>query len=64
MAMPGTGSAGMEAVFVNLLEPGDKVIICVHGLFGERMVDIAGRIGCSVVTVESAWGEHIDPGKS
>jgi alanine-glyoxylate transaminase / serine-glyoxylate transaminase / serine-pyruvate transaminase len=63
MAMPGTGSAGMEAVFVNLLEPGDKVIICVHGLFGERMVDIAGRIGCSVVTVESAWGEPIDPGK-
>lgn len=63
MAMPGTGSAGMEAVFVNLLEPGDKVIICVHGLFGERMVDIAGRIGCSVVTVESAWGEHIDPEK-
>jgi alanine-glyoxylate transaminase / serine-glyoxylate transaminase / serine-pyruvate transaminase len=63
MAMPGTGSAGMEAVFVNLLEPGDKVIICVHGLFGERMVDIAGRIGCSVVTVESTWGEHIDPEK-
>ena len=63
MAMPGTGSAGMEAVFVNLLEPGDKVIICVHGLFGERMVDIAGRIGCSVVKVESAWGEPIDPGK-
>ncbi len=63
MAMSGTGSAGMEAVFVNLLEPGDKVIICVHGLFGERMVDIAGRIGCSVVKVESAWGEPIDPGK-
>jgi alanine-glyoxylate transaminase / serine-glyoxylate transaminase / serine-pyruvate transaminase len=63
MAMPGTGSAGMEAVFVNLLEPGDKVIICVHGLFGERMVDIAGRIGCDIVTVESAWGEHIDPEK-
>lgn len=61
MAMPGTGSAGMEAVFVNLLEPGDKVMICVHGLFGERMVDMAERIGCSVVVVESPWGEHIAP---
>lgn len=61
MAMPGTGSAGMEAVFVNLLEPGDKVIICVHGLFGERMVDMAGRIGCNIVTIEAPWGEHIAP---
>ena len=61
MAMPGTGSAGMEAVFVNLLEPGDKVIICVHGLFGERMVDMAGRIGCEIVTVEAPWGETVDP---
>ncbi len=63
MAMPGTGSAGMEAVFVNLLEPNDKVIICVHGLFGERMVDVVSRIGCKVVTVEAAWGEHIEPEK-
>lgn len=61
MAMPGTGSAGMEAVYVNLLEPGDKVIICVHGLFGERMVDMAERIGCNIVTVDSPWGEHIEP---
>jgi len=59
MAMPGTGSSGMEAVFVNLLEPGDKVIICVHGLFGERMVDMADRIGCAAVVVEAPWGEHI-----
>jgi len=61
MAMPGTGSAGMESVFVNLLEPGDKVIICVHGLFGERMVDVVERIGCEVVRVDAPWGSHIDP---
>jgi len=61
MAMPGTGSAGMESVFVNLLEPGDKVIICVHGLFGERMVDVVERIGCKVVRVDAPWGNHIDP---
>jgi alanine-glyoxylate transaminase / serine-glyoxylate transaminase / serine-pyruvate transaminase len=61
MAMPGTGSAGMEAVFVNLLEPGDRVIICVHGLFGERMVDVVDRIGCEVVRVDAPWGNHIDP---
>lgn len=61
MAMPGTGSAGMEAVFVNLLEPGDKVVICVHGLFGERMVDVVDRIGCEVVRIDAPWGAHIDP---
>lgn len=61
IAMPGTGSSGMETLFVNLLEPGDKVIICVSGLFGERMVDMAGRIGCDIVTVDSPWGEHIAP---
>jgi len=63
MSMPGTGSAGMETVFVNLLEPGDKAIICVHGLFGERMVDVAQRTGSEVVTVDSPWGHHIEPGK-
>jgi len=63
MSMPGTGSAGMETVFVNLLEPGDKAIICVHGLFGERMVDVAQRTGSEVVTVDSPWGNHIEPEK-
>lgn len=61
MCMPGTGSAGMEAVFVNLLEPGDKAIICVHGLFGERMADVAGRTGAEVVIVEAPWGEAVRP---
>lgn len=59
MSMPGTGSAGMETVFVNLLEPGDKIIVCVHGLFGERMADVAGRTGARVITVNAPWGEAV-----
>lgn len=57
----GTGSAGMETVFVNMIEPGDKVIVGVNGLFGERMVDVAGRCGAEVVGVTADWGKPIDP---
>ncbi|HHY59536.1 MAG TPA: alanine--glyoxylate aminotransferase family protein [Clostridia bacterium] len=56
-----TGSAGMETVFVNLIEPGDKALICVNGLFGERMTDVAARCGAEVTRVEAPWGEAIDP---
>lgn len=59
VAMPGTGSAGMETVFVNLLEPGDKVLVGVNGLFGQRMVDVAERCGAEVITVEAGWGDII-----
>ncbi|MBW1972348.1 MAG: alanine--glyoxylate aminotransferase family protein, partial [Deltaproteobacteria bacterium] len=59
----GTGSAGMETSFVNFIEPGDKVIIGVCGLFGERMVDVAERLKANVVKVESNWGEIISPEK-
>lgn len=55
------GSAGMEASLVNLLEPGDEAIICVHGVFGGRMVDIVERCGAKVIKVEAPWGEAIDP---
>jgi alanine-glyoxylate transaminase/serine-glyoxylate transaminase/serine-pyruvate transaminase len=55
-----TGSAGMEAVLVNLLEPGDHAVICVNGVFGGRMVEIARRAGAEVTTVEVPWGEVID----
>jgi len=57
----GTGSAGMEACFVNLLEPGDLAIVGVNGLFGERMCDVATRCGAEVVRVEAAWGRTLDP---
>jgi alanine-glyoxylate transaminase/serine-glyoxylate transaminase/serine-pyruvate transaminase len=56
-----TGSAGMEACLVNLLEPGDTAIIGVNGVFGARMVDIVERCGATPVTVEAPWGRIIEP---
>ncbi len=55
------GSAGMETCLVNLLEPGDEAVICIHGVFGGRMTDIAERCGATVTKVEAPWGEPIDP---
>ncbi|HZR85009.1 MAG TPA: alanine--glyoxylate aminotransferase family protein [Candidatus Binatia bacterium] len=56
-----TGSAGMEAALVNLLEPGDGAVICVNGAFGGRMAEIARRAGAQVTTVEVPWGDVLDP---
>src|SRR5215510_5335195 len=56
----GTGSAGMEFCFVNLLEPGDEVVIGVNGVFGGRMVDVAERCGAKVIKVEAPWGRIIE----
>jgi alanine-glyoxylate transaminase/serine-glyoxylate transaminase/serine-pyruvate transaminase len=61
LPISGTGSAGMEAAFVNLVEPGDPVVIGVNGVFGERMCDVAGRCGAEVVRVDAAWGTALDP---
>ncbi len=58
-AVSGTGSAGMEAALVNVLEPGDKAIVCVNGVFGGRMAEVASRAGAEVVRVESEWGAII-----
>lgn len=57
----GTGSAGMEAMVTNLIEPGDRVVCGIHGLFGERMADELQRHGAEVVRVEAEWGRAIDP---
>lgn len=57
----GTGSAGMEAAFVNVVRPGDVVVVGVNGVFGERMCDVAERCGAQVVRVEAAWGSPLDP---
>jgi len=57
------GSAGMEACFVNLLEPGETVIVCVNGVFGARMKDCVERLGGVAVAVEDPWGEPVDPDK-
>jgi alanine-glyoxylate transaminase/serine-glyoxylate transaminase/serine-pyruvate transaminase len=56
-----TGSAGMEACFVNLVELGAPVVVGVNGVFGERMCDVAARCGADVVRVEAPWGQPIDP---
>ena len=57
----GTGSAGMETCLVNLVEPGDKVLVCVNGVFGTRMCDIVGRIGGELMRVDFPWGKAVDP---
>jgi len=61
LPLSATGSAGMEAVLVNLLEPGDGAVICQNGVFGGRMAEIARRAGAKVTTVEVPFGEVIDP---
>lgn len=57
MAVSGTGSAGMECALVNMIEPGDSVVIAVNGVFGGRMVDVASRAGAKVHQVNRPWGE-------
>lgn len=61
MAISGTGSAGMEATVVNLIEPGDAMVVCVNGVFGGRMADVAERAGAKVTKVEKPWGEVYSP---
>ena len=60
-AVSATGSAGMEAAVVNLIEPGDSMVVCVNGVFGQRMSDVANRAGAKVTTVERPWGEVFSP---
>ena len=59
LPISGTGSAGLEACIVNLVEPGDEVVIGVNGVFGTRLVDVATRAGATVVTAEAPWGEIV-----
>jgi alanine-glyoxylate transaminase/serine-glyoxylate transaminase/serine-pyruvate transaminase len=55
-----TGMAGMETCFVNLVEPGDRVVLCVIGFFGQRMVEVASRTGAELTVLERPWGEVFD----
>ena len=57
----GTGSAGMEAALVNVLSPGDTVVVGVNGVFGGRMCDVADRCGAEIVPVAAEWGKPLDP---
>jgi alanine-glyoxylate transaminase/serine-glyoxylate transaminase/serine-pyruvate transaminase len=63
MPMSGTGSAGMEACFVNLVEPGDRVLVLTNGVFGKRMEDVAARLGACVDSLEFTWGTPVLPDK-
>jgi alanine-glyoxylate transaminase/serine-glyoxylate transaminase/serine-pyruvate transaminase len=62
-AVSGPGSVGMETCFVNLVEPGDKVVVCRNGVFGGRMIENVQRFGGVAVVVEDTWGEPVDPQK-
>jgi alanine-glyoxylate transaminase/serine-glyoxylate transaminase/serine-pyruvate transaminase len=62
-AVSGPGSVGMETCFVNLVEPGDKVVVCRNGVFGGRMIENVQRFGGTAVVVEDTWGEPVDPQK-
>ena len=57
------GSAGMEACFVNLVEPGDEVVVCRNGVFGDRMRENVERVGGTPIVVDDAWGDPVDPAK-
>jgi alanine-glyoxylate transaminase/serine-glyoxylate transaminase/serine-pyruvate transaminase len=57
MAISGTGSAGQEATVVNLIEPGERVLVCINGVFGGRLADMAERAGGEVTKIERPWGE-------
>jgi alanine-glyoxylate transaminase / serine-glyoxylate transaminase / serine-pyruvate transaminase len=59
----GPGSAGMEACFVNLVEPGEKIVICRNGVFGGRMQENAIRLGAQPILVDDDWGQPVDPHK-
>jgi len=61
MAVSATGSAGMESAVVNLIEPGDRMVVCVNGVFGARMADVAARAGAQVTRVDRPWGEVFSP---
>jgi alanine-glyoxylate transaminase/serine-glyoxylate transaminase/serine-pyruvate transaminase len=63
MPVSAPGSAGMETCFVNLVQPGDKVVVCQNGVFGGRMKENVERCAGSAVMVEDAWGSPVDPDK-
>jgi len=60
LPVSGPGTAGMESCFANLLEPGDPILICRNGAFGQRMVEMSQRIGAKVEVVDQDWGRAVD----
>ena len=60
-ASPGTGTSGMETCVANLVEPGDKVLVCVHGYFGDRLRQMVDRQGAEITLIEEEYGKPTDP---
>jgi len=63
LPVSGTGTAGMETAMFNVVEPGDKVLVCVNGYFGERMCDMAQRCGGELIRLDTEWGHAVDPAR-
>jgi alanine-glyoxylate transaminase/serine-glyoxylate transaminase/serine-pyruvate transaminase len=63
IAISATGSSGMEASFVNFVEPGDTVVVGVNGFFAERMTEVASRCGAKVIRIDQGWGKIVEPEK-
>jgi alanine-glyoxylate transaminase/serine-glyoxylate transaminase/serine-pyruvate transaminase len=63
MPISAPGSAGMEACFANLVEPGDKVIVCINGVFGTRMKENVTRVGGEAIIINDEWGKPVDSQK-
>ena len=61
LAVPGTGTAAMEATLSNVIEPGDRLLACIHGYFGERLAEMADRYGAQTKRLQRPWGEVFDP---
>ena len=61
LAIPGTGSAGMEAALCNFIEPGDPVLVAAIGYFGERLAEVAARYGAQIDKIERPWGQVFEP---
>ncbi len=61
LALSGTGTSGMQASLANTIEPGDSVVVGTIGYFGERLVEMAERLGARVTRVSAGWGESLDP---
>src|SRR5690606_13690937 len=61
LAVSGTGMAGMECCVVNLVEQGDEMLVCINGVFGQRMADVAERYGAKVHKIERPFGETFEP---
>ena len=63
MPVSAPGSAGMETCFVNIVEPGESVIVCQNGVFGMRMIENVERCGATAIVIEDDWGKPVDPNK-